>query len=96
LNIAQGNGKGADADRRRFFAIARGSVSACGSIRDCPEGCKAPTAADNLQGRTLLDRFAADKARTAKPRSSGESGGYQNLDYDDDNDNDNDNDNSVK
>jgi four helix bundle protein len=59
LNSAEGNGTGADADRRRFFASARSSASACGSIRDCPEACKVPTAAENLQGRTLLIRIVS-------------------------------------
>jgi hypothetical protein len=59
LNIAEGNGKGADADRRRFFAMARGSVSACGSIRDCPDACKVRTAAENVQGGTLLIRIVS-------------------------------------
>jgi four helix bundle protein len=35
LNFAEGNGKGTNADRRRFFEIARGSASECAPIQDC-------------------------------------------------------------
>ncbi len=34
LNIAEGNGKSAPADRRRYFEIARGSALECAAIQD--------------------------------------------------------------
>ena len=34
LNIAEGNGKAGEADRRRFFEIARGSALECAAIQD--------------------------------------------------------------
>ena len=34
LNIAAGNGKTAQADRRRYFEIARGSAVKCAAIQD--------------------------------------------------------------
>ena len=34
LNIAEGNGKTAEADRRRYFEIARGSALECAAIQD--------------------------------------------------------------
>jgi len=39
LNIPEGNGQGTNADRRRFFEIARGSALECASIQDCLEAC---------------------------------------------------------
>ena len=36
LNIAEGNGQTAEADRRRYFEIARGSALECAAIQDVP------------------------------------------------------------
>jgi four helix bundle protein len=38
LNIAEGNGKGTDGDRRRYFEIARGSALECGAVQDVLQG----------------------------------------------------------
>jgi len=51
LNVAEGNGQGTTADRRRFLAIARASALACASLQDCLEACEALAAAQNAQGR---------------------------------------------
>ncbi len=59
LNIAEGNGKGTDGDRRRYFEIARGSALECGAVQDVLEVCGAMSAADNEKGKTLLDRIVA-------------------------------------
>jgi four helix bundle protein len=42
LNIAEGNGKGTNADRRRFFEIARGSALEAQRFRTVwrPAGCR--------------------------------------------------------
>jgi four helix bundle protein len=40
LHIAEGNGQGTNADRRRFFAVARGSALECASIQDGLEACE--------------------------------------------------------
>ena len=47
-NIAEGNGKGTDGDRRRYFEIARGSALECGAIQDILEICGVITPAENL------------------------------------------------
>ena len=41
LNIAEGNGKPTDGDRRRYFEIARGSALECGAIQDVFQVCGA-------------------------------------------------------
>lgn len=43
LNIAEGNGKGTDGARRRYFEIARGSALECGAVQDVLQvfgGCR--------------------------------------------------------
>ncbi|MCK6557421.1 four helix bundle protein [Candidatus Binatia bacterium] len=40
-NIAEGNGKATDGDRRRYFEIACGSALECGAIQDVLEVCGA-------------------------------------------------------
>ncbi len=59
LNIAEGNGKTADADRRRYFEIARGSAMECAAIQDVLVVGKALTEADSQIRKTELDRMAA-------------------------------------
>jgi four helix bundle protein len=59
LNIAEGNGKATDGDRRRFFEIARGSALECGAIQDVLEVCGAITPAENAEAKKLLDRIIA-------------------------------------
>ena len=59
LNIAEGNGKAADADRRRYFEIARGSALECGAAQDVLEVCGALSAEENAGAKRLLDRIVA-------------------------------------
>ena len=59
LNIAEGNGKGTNADRRRFFEIARGSALECASIQDCLQACEVLTTAHNTQGKTMFIRIVS-------------------------------------
>ena len=59
LNIAEGNGKTADADRRRYFEIARGSVLECAAIQDVLRVGKALDENEHLERKDLLDRLAA-------------------------------------
>jgi four helix bundle protein len=59
LNIAEGNGKATENDRRHFFEIARGSALECAAIQDVLEVCGAIEAEENRKGKDLLDRIAA-------------------------------------
>ena len=63
LNIAEGNGKTAEADRRRYFEIARGSTLECAAIQDVLVVGKALDGQES-QGRKIeLDRIAAMLSR---------------------------------
>jgi four helix bundle protein len=59
LNIAEGNGKATESDRRHFFEIARGSTLECTAIQDVLEVCGGITSNENWEGKNLLDRIAA-------------------------------------
>jgi four helix bundle protein len=59
LNIAEGNGKGTDGDRRRYFEIARGSALECGAVQDVLQVCGAITPEENEKAKALLDRIVA-------------------------------------
>jgi len=59
LNIAEGNGKTADADRRRYFEIARGSALECAAIQDVLVVGKALDKTESRSRKDELDRMAA-------------------------------------
>jgi len=59
LNIAEGNGKATDGDRRRFFEIARGSALECSAAQDVLQVCEAISAEENEKAKVLLDRIVA-------------------------------------
>ena len=59
LNIAEGNGKATDGDRRRYFEIARGSALECAAVQDVLEICGALTASENTDAKKILDRIVA-------------------------------------
>ncbi len=59
LNIAEGNGKATEGDRRRFFEIARGSALECAAAQDILNTCGALSANDNAQAKQTLDRIVA-------------------------------------
>jgi len=65
LNIAEGNGKTAEADRRRYFEIARGSTLECAAIQDVLVVGKALEEQESREHKIELDRIAAMLSRLA-------------------------------
>ena len=63
LNIAEGNGKTADADRRRYFEIARGSAFECAALQDVLVVGKALDETESQSRKHELDRMAAMLSR---------------------------------
>lgn len=63
LNIAEGNGKTGDADRRRYFEIARGSVLECAAIQDVLVVGNALDESESRSRKDELDRMAAMLSR---------------------------------
>ncbi len=59
LNIAEGNGRATEADRRHFFDIARGSAMECAAIQDLLEACDAIQSEENIKGKDLLERIVS-------------------------------------
>jgi four helix bundle protein len=59
FNIAEGNGKATEGDRRRYFEIARGSALECGAVQDVLQVCGALAAEQNAQAKMVLDRIVA-------------------------------------
>lgn len=59
LNIAEGNGKSTEADRRRFFEIAKGSAYECAAIQDILVVGDALAANESVVKKNQLDRIAA-------------------------------------
>ena len=63
LNIAEGNGKSAEADRRRYFEIARGSALECAAIQDVLVVGEALDKQESRERKIELDRIAAMLSR---------------------------------
>ena len=59
LNIAEGNGKATDGDRRRYFEIARGSALECAAVQDVLEICGALAKSESDEAKKILDRIVA-------------------------------------
>jgi four helix bundle protein len=56
LNIAEGSGRTTDAERRRFYTIARGSSLECGAILDACRVCGFSDATTIREAKRLLVR----------------------------------------
>jgi four helix bundle protein len=54
LNLAEGSERGSDADRRRFYRMAMGSVRECQAVLDL-----LPLSPQTEQARTVADKLAA-------------------------------------
>ena len=65
-NIAEGNGKGTHADRRRFFEIARGSALECAAIQDCLVACGVLDGAGDRRGKEMLVRVVSMLTKLGK------------------------------
>ncbi|MGJ3241459.1 MAG: four helix bundle protein [Opitutales bacterium] len=58
-NIAEGNGKGTEPDRRRFFEIARGSALECAATQDLLKECECLSDGSHAKGRDMLIRIVS-------------------------------------
>ena len=59
LNIAEGCGKNSDNDKRRFYAIARGSAMECAAIIDVCQLLVDDKSDTYKKGKELLERIVA-------------------------------------
>jgi four helix bundle protein len=59
LNIAEGAGKLKQADKRRYFSIARGSVMECGALFDLFNALSHLSPDEYRTGKLLLTRIGA-------------------------------------
>jgi len=66
LNIAEGNGKTTDADRRKFFEIARGSALECAAIQDVLVVGKVLDHSISREKKTEIERMVAMLTRLGK------------------------------
>ena len=66
LNIAEGNGKTAEADRRRYFEIAPGSALECAAIQDVLVVGNSLEENESRERKVELDRMAAMLSRLGK------------------------------
>jgi four helix bundle protein len=89
LNIAEGNGKGTNADRRRFFEIARGSALECAAVQDCLAACQVIGVDQNSHGKAMLVRIVSMLTKLGQRNHElrEEIAPYGDYDFDNDNDN---------
>lgn len=90
LNIAEGNGKTSDPDRKRYFEIARGSALECAAIQDVLEVGNAITFVENDEAKELLNRIVAMVTSLSKTSYCVKEDTMEFVDRDSDCDNDRD------
>jgi len=66
LNIAEGNGKSTEADRRRYFEIARGSALECAAIQDVLVASHGLQDQESSERKEELDRMTVMLSRLGK------------------------------
>ena len=93
-NIAEGNGKGTEADRRRFFEISRGSALECASIQDILEVCGVIGVNENEEGKAMLVRIVSMLTKLGKRDYDVREDSAPYGEHDNDNDNDHDHENA--
>ena len=62
-NIAEGNGKRSQADRRRYLGIARGSALECAATLDILCVCRALSVKSSIRGKQMLHRVVSMLSR---------------------------------
>ncbi|MBW1786829.1 MAG: four helix bundle protein, partial [Deltaproteobacteria bacterium] len=87
-NIAEGNGKGRKADRRRFFETARGSALECAAIQDMLVVCEVLDAQESSNGKAMLIRIVSMLTKLGGREYAVRESWVPYGDYDNDNDND--------
>ncbi len=70
LNLAEGNGKSSEADRCRYFDIARGSALECAAALDVIVAKKVASIEEIQPGRDLLLEIVAMQVGMIKANSS--------------------------
>jgi four helix bundle protein len=90
LNIAEGNGRGSDADRRRFFEIARGSALECAASQDLLEACGVISHETNQHGKQMLVRIVSMLTKLGQAAHGLRESTAAYGSFDDDNDHDHD------
>jgi four helix bundle protein len=70
LNVAEGNGKRAGGERRRYFEIARGSAMECAATLDVLVALGARSDQEVSEGKELLLRMVAMLTKMAPPSIS--------------------------